>query len=225
MKQTTIVLIVALITNIVNAQNMNLESFNSKFSIVANKSTAWNSLIDFLKPTNTLTYYKLTQDTVWKDPCMVIQQQGMSCPQIDYINYFKKAEGSDTIVTNEGDKLLQNYQYETNSRPGNDIVTNIDTIRSAIFYWKIIPKNSGLSKRKLRAIYLNLYNDIILVINNYYGNPIEEPSHEGEKENLEYQKYWTYQNSGTALARIALIWNKNSKEYRILFSGSIEKEN
>lgn len=225
MKQATIVLIAILITNIVNAQNTNLESFNSKFSIVANKSAAWNSLIDFLKPTNTLTYYKLTQDTIWKDPCMAIAQQDMSCRQIDYIVFFKRAEGSDTIVTKDGVRVLQGYKYETNSRSGSDIVTNIDSIRSVTFYWKITPKNNKLSKTKLRAIYLNLYNEISPVINNYYGNSIEESSSQDDEENFEYQKYWTYRNNRSILAVMALIWNKNSKEYRILFSGNIQKVN
>ena len=220
-KMKKIILIsLTLITNFSFGQNPNLGNFNSKFALVANKSTAWNSLIDFLRPTNSLIYFKLTEQIVWKDPCQQIAQQGASCPQVDYINYFKRATGADTIVGSDNQKFIQNYTFETNSRPGNDLTTNIDTIRYATFDWKFMSSNTKLSKKQLKKKYLELYNSIITTINQYYGSPIDETT---SNENVLEKKYWTYKGKGTALARIALIYNKKTKDYKITFSGNIQR--
>jgi hypothetical protein len=216
----TFILFLVLSTNYLYGQEGSLNKFESKFSIVANKSEAWNTLIDLLKPTNTLRYYKISMDTIWKDPCQVIQQQGMSCPQIDYINYFKRATGTDTILRNNTLQFELNYKFETNSRPGNDIVTNIDTIRHAIFSWKIVNTNQLLSKRQLRNLFISFYNDISFIISKYYGTAIEE---QNVSDNVEAKKYWTYPDNGSALARIVLLYNNKSKDFKIIFSGNIHK--
>jgi len=217
MKKFTLILIFTI--NICFSQDSQLKSFETKFSFIANKSTAWNSLIDFLKPTNTLTYYKLTEIPVWSDPCQVIAQEGMSCPRIDYYNYFKKATGTEIIKTSNNIEFSQNYIYLTNSRPGKDIETNIDTIRTASFEWKLQTSNPQLSKKQVKKIFLKLYEDISVIINNFYGEATEEKIY----RNVEAKKYWKYSN-GSALASIALIYDQKKNEYCINFSGNIDKK-
>lgn len=210
-----------LLTQCVYGQNFDLTNFNSKFASVANKSTSWNSLIDFLRPTNSLRYYKLTEKVVTKDPCMIIQQQGVSCPQFDYAIYFKRASGADTIRSDNQHRFIQTYTFETNSRPGNDLSTNIDTIRSARFDWKLVSIHNNLSKKQLRDKYLNLYDAIVANISQYYGLPVNEANN---NNNVEKGKYWTYIVTGSAMARIVLIYDQKTKDYLIKFSGNIQRK-
>ncbi|ACT96431.1 hypothetical protein [Dyadobacter fermentans] len=212
MKKLVILLISILYSPISYCQESIEANFENKFAFVANKSVAWNSLIDYLRPSNTLTYYKLTTDTVWHDPCQVIAvTPPRACPQIDYLKYFKKAVGHEMVEAAAGYQVKQTYTFLTNSRPGEDLKTNIDTIRNMSFEWSL--ENSTIAKRSLRKETLRLYRNIYSIISKFYRT---EKDYNGKA-------YWAYSKSRSAIGRMEYFYDKPKKRYVIIFASNIEK--
>jgi hypothetical protein len=195
------------------------DSFSSLFSLVANKSVAWNTLIDSLKKGKSLATYKLESTPVYRDPCQQIAQQGAGCPTLDYYLYFKRATGAVTSNSASNVPISLKYEFKTNGRPGKDTIMNIDTITSGRFYLELL-NETPFTKRQRRKLIQSLFKDISNIISKYYGESREDRN---KIRSEQMSEYWLYPSGAGALARLILFYEKDQRNYKIAFSTNLAR--
>lgn len=221
MKKLILMMALAGATAIAHGQNSK-RGFEPMFSKVANKSVSWNELFNFFKPLNTMESAMLLSKAVTSDPCQVIRNQ--SCERIDYYLFFKQNDGVDTFKIN-GSVLQLEYRFTTDSRRGTDTVTNIDTIRTASFAWKIKDSVQQFSKRDLEKLFRSSFARASKIINAYYGRPVESKDFRdafGDKVLLDAR--WPHANSSGTLGNLRLKYDKKKRTFLLTFQTDIIKK-
>jgi hypothetical protein len=223
MRKLILAIGLAFISSVIYAQAPN-RGFEPMFKKVANKSIAWNELFDFFKPLQTSHSAILLSKAVWVDPCQYSNRIPYECPRISHLIFFKENEGIDTFQVEN--KFMQlEYKFTTNSRIGTDTITNIDTIRTASFSWKIKDQFENITKRELEALYKKAFARAARIISNSYGAPkISENVKNQSGDKLVLESQWPHANGVGTLGVMRLKYDKKKKSYLLDFSTDLRKK-
>lgn len=95
--------------------------------------------------------------------------RGNDIQKYDYTDFFNQVTGSQ-VLNSKSINVLFGFEYNTNKREGNDLTTNIDTIKYIKYTFTIINDSIQLSNKQLKKEYKRIFNEMTEIIQKYYGN-------------------------------------------------------